>query len=143
MIRIGFQKLPPAPVALVPVAESARMIVAEIPVDPRTHLANVLSRFILRRFHIDIPATAWDETQLPDHLRMRIILTEAQGMIIKSGRLNPEKNKIKAGRFVPFERKPMHLAHTLGPESSHEKRQAMKFFFWWYLLLFQKVFRLL
>jgi ATP-dependent helicase HrpA len=71
---------------LVPVAESARIIAAEIPVDPQTHLANALSRFILQRFHIDIPATAWDETQLPDHLRMRIALTDARGRIVKSGR---------------------------------------------------------
>jgi ATP-dependent RNA helicase HrpA len=71
---------------LVPVAESVRIITAEMPVEPQTHLANALSRFILRRFNIDIPATAWDETQLPDHLRMRIALTDAKGRIVKSSR---------------------------------------------------------
>jgi ATP-dependent helicase HrpA len=71
---------------LVPVAESARIIADEMPVEPHTHLANALSRFIFRRFKIDIPAAAWDETQLPDHLRMRIALTDAKGRIIKSSR---------------------------------------------------------
>jgi ATP-dependent helicase HrpA len=71
---------------LVPVAESAGIIAAEMPVEPQIHLANALSRFILRRFNIDIPATAWDETQLPDHLRMRIALTDAKGRIVKSSR---------------------------------------------------------
>ncbi len=71
---------------LVPVAESARIISAEMPVEPQTHLANALSRFIRRRFKTDIPASAWDETQLPDHLRMRIALTDAKGRIIKSSR---------------------------------------------------------
>jgi ATP-dependent helicase HrpA len=71
---------------LVPVAESARIIAAEMPMEPQTHLANALSRFIQRRFDIQIPAVAWDETQLPDHLRMRIALTDARGRVVKSSR---------------------------------------------------------
>jgi ATP-dependent RNA helicase HrpA len=71
---------------LVPVAESARIITAEMPMEPHTHLANALSRFILRRFDVRIPASAWDETQLPDHLRMRIALTDTRGRIVKSSR---------------------------------------------------------
>ena len=71
---------------LVPAADSARIIAAEMPMEPQTHLANALSRFILRRFSIEIPAAAWDETRLPDHLRMRIALTDARGRIVKSSR---------------------------------------------------------
>ncbi len=71
---------------LVPIAESAEIIASEMPTDYRTDLANALTRFIRRRLNIDIPATAWNEAMLPDHLRMRIALTDARGHILKSSR---------------------------------------------------------
>jgi len=71
---------------LVPIAESAETIAAEMPTDHQTNLANALSRFIARRFGVEIPAVCWDETLLPDHLRMRIALTDTKGRVIKSSR---------------------------------------------------------
>jgi ATP-dependent RNA helicase HrpA len=71
---------------LVPLAENAGIIAAEMPVDYGTDLATALTRFIRRRFNIRIPARCWDETLLPDHLRMRIALTDPTGRVIKSSR---------------------------------------------------------
>jgi ATP-dependent helicase HrpA len=71
---------------LVPLSDSAEIIAAGLPVDPHTSLANALSDFIRRRLKIEIPATAWDETALPDYLRMRIALTDAKGRVIKTSR---------------------------------------------------------
>jgi ATP-dependent helicase HrpA len=71
---------------LVPISESAEIIAADMPREHQTNLANALTRFIRRRFNVDIPAVAWDETVLPDHLRMRIALTDANGKVIKSSR---------------------------------------------------------
>ena len=71
---------------LVPIAESADIIAAELPVDPRVGLANALTRFVRQRFKVDIPAAAWDEGSLPEHLRMRIALTDARGRVITASR---------------------------------------------------------
>jgi ATP-dependent helicase HrpA len=71
--------------ALVPVSTSVDIIVAEIErtSDP---LLTSLSRFIYRRFGVDIPAAAWAVEQLPSYLRMRIAITDQAGREITSGR---------------------------------------------------------
>ncbi len=71
---------------LVPIAQTAEVIMAEMPMNRENSLINCLSQFILKRYGLDIPATAWDEQQLPEHLRMRISLTDDEGKVIKSGR---------------------------------------------------------
>ncbi|MCP4694141.1 MAG: DUF3418 domain-containing protein, partial [Desulfobacterales bacterium] len=70
---------------LVPVADSVEVIMAEM---PRTDdaLVTALGSFIHRRFGVDIPGVAWSEEALPDHLRMRISITDPSGREIRASR---------------------------------------------------------
>ncbi len=70
---------------LVPVANTADIIVNEM-TEESTSLIAALSKFILRRFRVDIPPSIWSEAQLPDHLKMRISITGPKGEVISSGR---------------------------------------------------------
>ncbi len=70
---------------LVPISRTVDILVAEMPRE-NDMLANVLSGFIYRRFHIDIPASAWSEDTLPDHLKMRIAIIGPEGREICSSR---------------------------------------------------------
>lgn len=71
---------------LVPVTDTAEQIAKTMPAQRNTNLAVALSRFIERHFNIRIPPTAWDETLLPDHLRMRIVITDSKGRTVESSR---------------------------------------------------------
>jgi len=70
---------------LVPVSDAAATVVSEMPVTEEA-LVNALSRFIYRRFGIDIPALVWPQTELPRHLQMRLSLIDQNGTEIRSGR---------------------------------------------------------
>ena len=71
---------------LVPVAQTVETIAAEMPATTETSLKTALSRFIDQRFGVHIPAAAWTDSEIPDHLRMRIALTDTNGRIVKSSR---------------------------------------------------------
>jgi ATP-dependent helicase HrpA len=70
---------------LVPIANTVEAVVKEMP-RYGDSLRISLSRFIRRRFGVDVPATAWPEEKLPDYLRMRIAVTDQKGNIIDSDR---------------------------------------------------------
>lgn len=70
---------------LVPVATSIDIIMKEMPGGDGP-LASALSDFILKRFGIQIPARAWPLQELPDFLKMRFSVTDAEGREIRSGR---------------------------------------------------------
>ncbi len=70
---------------LVPVAETVKVIVQEMPKTGGA-LKTLLAKFIYERFHVDIPATAWSQVKLPEHLEMRISLTDTTGKVLVSGR---------------------------------------------------------
>ncbi|MBW2568986.1 MAG: ATP-dependent RNA helicase HrpA [Deltaproteobacteria bacterium] len=70
---------------LVPVTNTVDIIVKEMPGES-TSLITALSKFIYKRFGKDIPASAWSEAQLPDHLKMRISITDPKGEVLCSGR---------------------------------------------------------
>jgi len=70
---------------LVPVAGAVAVIMAEMPRGSGS-LPAALSRFILDRFGIDIPAAAWPLKELPDYLRMRISLAGPGGEELLAGR---------------------------------------------------------
>ncbi len=53
---------------------------------PDSALITTLGNFIYDRFGIDIPASAWPSDSLPDHLKMRISVTDPKGKEIRSGR---------------------------------------------------------
>lgn len=70
---------------LVPVAKTVMIIMSEMP-KYRGALISSLSTFVYDRFCVDIPARAWNEKDLPDHLKMRITLTDASGKEICTSR---------------------------------------------------------
>jgi len=70
---------------LVPASETAAVIEREM---ERTHssLFACLSAFVKKRFRIDIPVEVWAAAEIPDHLRVRIVVTDHKGKEIQSGR---------------------------------------------------------
>ncbi len=72
-------------IKLVPVSEKAKIIAHQMPDDNRP-LFSMLSSFIKDRFGFVIPATAWSDKNLPDHLKMRISITDHRGREIRAAR---------------------------------------------------------
>ena len=70
---------------LVPVTNTVDIIAAEMP-EENTSLITALGKFIYKRFGVDIPASAWSEAQVPDHLKMRISITGPKGEVVCTGR---------------------------------------------------------
>ncbi|MCJ7809719.1 MAG: ATP-dependent RNA helicase HrpA, partial [Desulfobulbaceae bacterium] len=70
---------------LVPVSNTVDVILSEM---QRTNapLVSALGRFIYERFGIDIPASEWPADQIPEHLHMRVSLTDHRGRELRSGR---------------------------------------------------------
>ena len=93
---------------LVPVGDSAAIIAREMP-RTKEDLATALGHFIHRRFKVDIPAAAWQKVAIPDHLRLRFAVVDADGEALAAGRepevlnavvpaLPPERQLEKARR---------------------------------------------
>jgi len=94
---------------LVPVNETVDNISREI-LWQKSALVSALSEFILQRFGVDIPASAWPIQTLPDHLKMRISVIAPDGKELDSSRETAVllKQKIKAtptDEFESFRRK--------------------------------------
>jgi ATP-dependent helicase HrpA len=70
---------------LVPVANTVDVIINEMP-KAKGSLITALGNFIFSRFGIDIPASAWPDHLLPDHLKMRISITDPKGEELYSSR---------------------------------------------------------
>ena len=70
---------------LVPVSDTADVIAREMP-RSKEDLATALGNFIHRRFKVDIPASAWEETALPEHLKMRFAVAGPDGKTVAIGR---------------------------------------------------------
>ncbi|RPJ17225.1 MAG: ATP-dependent RNA helicase HrpA [Desulfobacteraceae bacterium] len=70
---------------LVPVSGAVDEIMDKMPKGKRS-LKTALSGFINKNFGVDIPASAWPDDTLPEHLRMRISVTDKDGKEICSGR---------------------------------------------------------
>ncbi len=62
---------------LLPVSEKADIIAAGLPLSNRP-LFSELSRFVKERFKVDIPAAAWSDTKIDDHLKMRLSIRDKQ-----------------------------------------------------------------
>ena len=70
---------------LVPIPETARLIKKELePAD--TSLTAALAEFIGRRHGIEIVRTDWSIESMPDHLRMRVLVTGEDGDTVLSTR---------------------------------------------------------
>jgi ATP-dependent helicase HrpA len=70
---------------LVPIKNTVDAITREMP-KTRGALVSALGDFILRRFGLDIPASAWSDESLPDYLKMRIAVTAPDGKVLRAGR---------------------------------------------------------
>ena len=70
---------------LVPVSKTVETIVKEMP-QAEESLLTSLARFIYRRFRVDIPASAWPIQGIPEHLKMRVSLTDTRGRMLRAGR---------------------------------------------------------
>ena len=89
---------------LVPVNETVKIISREIP-RQKNALFSALGEFILQRFGVDIPASAWPIETLPDHLKMRISVIASDGKELCSSRETAVllQQKIKAAHTDEFE----------------------------------------
>jgi ATP-dependent helicase HrpA len=70
---------------LVPVKDTVEIICQEMP-KTEGSLISALGNFIYQRFGVDIPAGAWSNETLPDHLKMRISITASNGKQLRVGR---------------------------------------------------------
>lgn len=74
---------------LVPIADTVEIITRELPHGQGSNISSLISSlgtFINNRFKIDIPAVAWPDADLPDHLKAVISITNENGQELKSGR---------------------------------------------------------
>jgi ATP-dependent helicase HrpA len=89
---------------LVPVAEKAETIAAEMPRAPEeVPLARAVAEFVRRRFGADIPAREWALAEVPKYLRMRVAVIDPEtGRVIDTGRdVDLLRKKISAADAVP------------------------------------------
>jgi len=82
---------------LVPVSDTVNVIMKEMERSDQP-IVNTLSRFIYKRFAVDIPASVWNEVEIPPYLRTRLSITDHHGREIQSGRDIP---LLLQGRDIP------------------------------------------
>ena len=70
---------------LVPVPQTVEVILQEME-KGEPSLINALSRFVYRKFGVDIPASVWAGVEIPDHLKMRVSVVDHSGKALESGR---------------------------------------------------------
>jgi len=70
---------------LVPIGNTVDEIVREMPREEK-NLPKAISEFLYKSSGIYIPPTDWNEESLPDHLRIRIAITDQKGKELKAGR---------------------------------------------------------
>ena len=87
---------------LVPVKDTVEIICREMPKSEGS-LISALGKFIYQRFGVDIPAAAWSDGSLPDHLKMRISITTPDGKELRAGRDPSILNREAAGSAVSEE----------------------------------------
>ena len=87
---------------LVPLAGVIDTILREMPRSGGP-LVSALGEFLHRRFGIDVPAAAWPANEVPDHLRMRVAITAADGREIAAGRDPALLRRSAAPGHIPAE----------------------------------------
>ena len=70
---------------LVPVSHSVDIILCEME-KSRDPLISTLGKFIYERFGVDIPAVAWADSHIPEHLQMRVSIRDHRNRELKSAR---------------------------------------------------------
>ncbi|MBN1904438.1 MAG: ATP-dependent RNA helicase HrpA [Deltaproteobacteria bacterium] len=69
----------------VPVSNTVDIIMKEMKTGEES-LINTISKFIYNRFKVSIPASVWEEVEIPEYLRTRITITDNRGKELKTGR---------------------------------------------------------
>jgi ATP-dependent helicase HrpA len=87
-------------IKLVPVADTVQAILDEMPRGWES-LPAALSRFLFHRLKVDIPAAAWPVDTLPDHLKMRLAITDGKGNVVASGRDERLLDQRESGPALP------------------------------------------
>jgi len=70
---------------LVPVPATVEVVLKEME-KAEPSLINALSRFVYRKFGVDIPASVWAGVEVPDYLKMRVSVVDPSGKALESGR---------------------------------------------------------
>lgn len=70
---------------LVPVSQTVEEIVQNME-QGEDSLLNTLSAFVYRRYGVDIPASAWAQVEVPEHLKLRVAVVDHTGKALESGR---------------------------------------------------------
>ncbi|OQY30862.1 MAG: ATP-dependent RNA helicase HrpA, partial [Spirochaetaceae bacterium 4572_59] len=71
---------------LTPVNATVDEILNNMPQQDDTRLTRVLSEYIYREWGLSISLDDWDEEALPDHLKIRIAVTDEKGAVIEAAR---------------------------------------------------------
>jgi ATP-dependent helicase HrpA len=87
---------------LVPLAGVIDAILREMPRSGGP-LVSALGEFLHRRFGIDVPAAAWPANDVPNHLRMRVAITAADGRELAAGRDPALLRRSAAPGHIPSE----------------------------------------
>ncbi|MEE8431528.1 MAG: ATP-dependent RNA helicase HrpA [Candidatus Desulfatibia sp.] len=94
---------------LVPVTTTVDVIINAMPQEENS-LITALGKFIYNRFNVDIPAAAWSENLLPQHLKMRFAITGPEGEELAAGRDPAILRQNFSGRTGPQEPKEIKTA---------------------------------
>jgi len=107
---------------LVPAADTADIILRELTADKGSanrdvSLSTTLSNLVRRRWGVSIPEAAWEQADLPDHLKMCITITDLHNNVLHSGRGSAILKKDYAPEIAPeetglFESAKQHLEKT-------------------------------
>jgi len=93
---------------LVPAADTADTILNELTAnttgrDRDISLSRTLSNLVQRRWGFAIPESAWTQADLPDHLKMRITITDSDNKVLQAGRGSAILNRDYARTIHPDE----------------------------------------
>ncbi len=70
---------------LVPVPDTVERVMEGLKQDDQA-LVPAIARFISQELGVDIPASAWEQVKIPEHLQTRVVLTDHAGREVHSGR---------------------------------------------------------
>ena len=71
---------------LVPINRTVDLLAEKIPTPLERPLTSTLGQLIHRHFGIEIPASDWPDNELPEYLRLRVVVTDARGREVRAGR---------------------------------------------------------
>ncbi|QEN07617.1 ATP-dependent RNA helicase HrpA [Oceanispirochaeta crateris] len=71
---------------LTPVNATVDEIIKNMELQDDQRLTRALSEFIYKEWGINVPLDDWDESALPEHLKIRIAVTDERGQVIESAR---------------------------------------------------------